>query len=410
MSPKREQGFVLITGALCITVCFLFLGLAFDVGYIQYQRRRVQTAADAAVVGAAYELQKGSNSATVIAAGRTDSAMNGFTDGAKSISVTINNPPLSGYSAGDVKFVEAIVTQPQPTYFLQLLGVQSIGLSARAVALKGGSTSCIYALNPTASKAISASGNAVVNAACGMFVNSSNADALDVRNSSCVTATSFQVVGNYQHTSNCAMTPTPQVGVPAISDPLAFVAAPSFAPGACTYTNWNNASATLSPGTYCGGISLGGGFSATLAPGNYILYGGGLSLTGGSNLTGTGVTFYNTGGGSNSYQPINITGSNGTTLSAPTSGPLAGILFFQDRAISNSSVNSISGGTNTAFEGSLYFPSTPLAYSGGSNGLAAYTVIVADTVTFSGGSKLNVDYSSLGGTSPVPGATPKMSE
>lgn len=58
-----------------------------------------------------------------------------------------------------------------------------------------------------------------------------------------------------------------------------------------------------------------------------------MSIDGGAQVTGTGVTFYNTGDKSHRYAPIQIDGHSKVTLSAPVSGPLAGVLFFQDRAI-----------------------------------------------------------------------------
>ncbi|MGA7234203.1 MAG: hypothetical protein WBY44_00890, partial [Bryobacteraceae bacterium] len=55
----------------------------------------------------------------------------------------------------------------------------------------------------------------------------------------------------------------------------------------------------------------------------------------------------------------------------------------------------------TLFDGALYFPTSALSYSGGA--ASDYTIIVAKTVSFSGGTTLNSDYSSLPGGSPVKG-------
>ncbi len=49
----------------------------------------------------------------------------------------------------------------------------------------------------------------------------------------------------------------------------------------------------------------------------------------------------------------------------------------------------------------LYFPNAPVTYSGGSAGSSPYTVIVAGSATFSGGSTLNSDFSSLSNGSPI---------
>jgi hypothetical protein len=143
------------------------------------------------------------------------------------------------------------------------------------------------------------------------------------------------------------------------------------------------------------------------------LAGGGMSLlNGGGTVTGTNVTFYLTTGakagysGANSaYGGINI--ANGVTVnfSAPTTGganSLEGILFFQDSSIPAGSVASyFAGGANMTLNGALYFPTTQLNYSNGIN--AAYTILVADTLIFTGGATINIsnNYTSLADGSPV---------
>ena len=47
------------------------------------------------------------------------SAANGFPDGARGITVTINNPPQSGPYAGNTDYIEAIVAQDQGTAFMR---------------------------------------------------------------------------------------------------------------------------------------------------------------------------------------------------------------------------------------------------------------------------------------------------
>jgi hypothetical protein len=55
-SKARERGYILLTSAVSLTVLLGFLGLAVDVGYLQFQKRRIQSAADAAAAGAAFQL------------------------------------------------------------------------------------------------------------------------------------------------------------------------------------------------------------------------------------------------------------------------------------------------------------------------------------------------------------------
>jgi len=162
-----------------------------------------------------------------------------------------------------------------------------------------------------------------------------------------------------------------------------------------------NFAITLQPGLYYGGITVpAANASITFSPGTYILAGGGLSVTGNSTLTGTGVTFYNTTG-LGGYGPINLTGNETANLSAPTSGSMEGILFFQDRTIAKgSSGSTILGNSNSTFNGALYFPTTSLNYIGNSSA-SGYTLLIADTLSITGNSNLGDNYSSLSNGSPI---------
>ncbi len=165
---------------------------------------------------------------------------------------------------------------------------------------------------------------------------------------------------------------------------------------------------------YCGGITVSGnGVSATFKSGTYILLGGGLQIKGGANGTGSGVMFYNTYNATYSYSPIVVSASS-STLSAPTSGTYEGVLFFQDRNIPTKDTgpsgpqNTVSGTSTTSFTGALYFPNTPLVFSGGSSDTDC-TELIADTLTISGTSYINNDCALFGSFGP-PVKTPVVAE
>jgi hypothetical protein len=71
------------------------------------------------------------------------------------------------------------------------------------------------------------------------------------------------------------------------------------------------------------------------------------------------------------------------------------MLFFQDRSITNGAASSINGGSGSTFSGALYFPTTPLAYSG-SSAANMFTLLVSDTLSFLGNSSVGNNYSCLG--------------
>jgi len=401
---RRQRGYVLFTIAGAIIAICGFSGLVVDAGYAEYVRRQAQAAADAGAKAAALEIQAGQSNA-IAAAAQQDTANNGFTNGVGNVVVTVNHPPLLGSYAANNGFAEVIVSKTISTTFMAVLGTPSMTVSARSVGGNGPGTGCVYVMDPAANKALTVSGSGSLQTSCGVWVNSGSGDAMDVSGGAGVCASEIKIVGNFSNSgSGCGgagVSPTPQTGMATFLDPLAYVPAPTV--GGCDHIGtFNGNGQTLNQGVYCGGIKVSGGASASFTSGTYILLGGGLDVSGGSSITGSGVTFYNTGNGTYAYKPIVVSGGSATNLSAPTSGPLMGILFFQDRSISNTQQNTISGGSGAVFTGALYFPSTPLVYSGGSTTPGGpYTIIVAQTLTISGNSAFGSDYSTLSGGNPI---------
>ncbi len=399
-ASARGQVMVLI----CVSMVALMgmIGVVTDFSFMQHQKNMMQTAADSAAMAGAEE----SNYGDLVAAGKADAASNGYTDGANGVTVAINNPPSIGPNAGNAAYVEAIVTKPEPTYFLSTIGINTMTVSARAVAYEGTGPNCIYVLDPSAPSALSGSGSSSIQSGCGLLVDSSSSTAMALSGSASITAPTIGVVGGYTGGGSSAYTPTPKTGVIAASDPLAYVEAPTVA--SCAHTNFSLSNPGTSgsyyqvyAGTYCGGIKISNGYTNFNA-GTYILAGGGLSANGGPVMTGTGITFYNTTG-TGGYQAIALTGNATSNFSAPTSGPLAGILFFQDRSIPSSDAGStVSGSSSSTFDGALYFPTTTLTYSGSSS-LSGYSIVVADKVVLSGSATLGTNYSSLTSGSPIKG-------
>lgn len=400
-----QRGFVLVTMLCSIVVLVGFLGLAIDTGYLELVKTRMQTAADAAALGGTQEMRM-SGSAGVVAAARADAALNGFTHNKDGVTVTVNSPPAGGYSTGDSTGVEVIVERQVPTLFMSVLGSSSVTLHSRSVARLGNGATCLHVLDPSANGAFTASGGADVAIACGIAINSSSSSAFKVSGSNTVvTASTIRIKGGSSISGGATVTPGPVSGMKPEADPLAYVPAPNV--GACDHTSINvtgGASVTLPPGVYCNGISVSGVSKVIFSPaGTFILKGGGLSISGNSTVEGSGVTLYNTEGGGYAYKAISVSGNSKVTLSAPTAGPLAGMLFFQDRSTNSNATSSFSGGANLSLTGALYFPTTAISYSGGTDAGGSYSIIVAKTATFTGGCKMNNDYSSLPGGSPVRG-------
>jgi len=406
---KEEEGQALVLGALALVILMLMAGLGVDVGYLRYQKLQMQKAADAGAIAGASDLIYGTSALAMVAA-QHDVTANGFTNGINGTTVTVNIPPASGPWAGNDKYVEVIVAQAAPTFFMRVGGFDTVNVSSRAVASSVASSSgCIYALDPTDSATFTAEGSVNINSNCGIRVNSNSATAFYKTGSGNISLTNrtdgIGVVGGVSEAGSGTITPEPREGIPGFIDPLAYVPAPTVGNCTTTMTLTITKSQSVPMGTYCGGIVIATNGTVTFS-GLYVLLGG-LTVSPGSfpTLTGTGVTFYNTGNPTYPYAPITITGSSNSQLSAPTSGSLAGILVFQDRSIvaccGPSTVNTIDGSHGEIYTGAFYFPTTPVTYTANST-FPPYVIIDAWQVTMLGTSAIGNTYTSLpDGASPI---------
>ncbi len=412
---KSEEGQALVLAALGMIVLLMMAGLGVDVGYLRYQKQQMQKAADAGALAAASAMITfgGMNGGVqIVNAGQSDAAANGFQNGNNGISVVVNNPPqtIGDPFVGKADYVEVIVSQTRPTFFMRLTGRTSVFVSSRAVATAASSASgCVYTLSPTVAQDFVVNPGTQISANCGILVASNSPTAL-VDNSGLpnnVLASSVGVVGDCTGCGSWASQPAE--GIAPFSDPLINLPPPT-APGCdhINYTVWNAQTSKLSAGGYCGGITVVPIYNGpvTFGPGTYYLEGGGLNVFGSPTLTGNGVTFFNTNG-PGGYQPIGIWGAPSGTLSAPTSGDLAGILFFTDRTIpySPSNPNYINGTGGMVYTGTLYFPTTGLTYQG-ARVTDPYELIVAWQLTLQGDTTISNHYDTLpNGISPIANAT-----
>jgi Flp pilus assembly protein TadG len=395
-SRRNEAGVALVVVALAMVVLLGFLGLGIDQGYFRAVKQRMQTAADAAALAGASELSY----SDVTAAAQADAAANGFTNGANGVTVTVNNPPQTAADPhyNDPGYVETIISQSVPTMFAKVFGTKTVTIKARSEAHLGSSSSCFFVSSPSSTFQVNGGS---LTTQCGIVVSSSASVAFQ-SNGATISATAITVQGGDQINGG-SVNPTPQTHVATASDPLSYIPKPTV--GACgsgAGTNWSgsstqvqlsNTTATFNPGVYCGGIQFNSGVTASFAPGLYIISNGYLQLNGTSTLTGSGVTFYITGSGS-----VQFNGTSHFSLTAPTTGTYAGILFYQDS--NDASSAQLNGDSSTAFQGALYFPGALLQLNGGT-GNAAYTIIDASQVQLNGTNIVNADYSSLPNGSPV---------
>jgi Flp pilus assembly protein TadG len=331
-----------------------FAALAVDIGYMYSTRRSMQTAADAAAIAGANALQS-SNSASYQQAASDVATLNGFTNGQNGVTVTVGTPSSGPYS-GNSNYVEVDMRRAVPTYFLRVLGFNTLNVAVSATAGTVNGPACVYALDPSVSDAIYVNGAFNINAHCGVLDDSSSSTGLYATGAGNFTATSIGVVGNYGTGGAVTFSPKPVSSIAASPDPLASIQPPSV--GTCTLQSSttgsysiNNANSTVSltPTVYSGGYSIAGAHTSVIFnQGSPTTYGNTITITGASGVTfnagqyqatsgGTSIDLTNHSGNVNfasngSYTfcgAVVIGGSNTVTLSP---GLYAGGLFIHGAA------------------------------------------------------------------------------
>ena len=385
--------------ALLTPVVFGLAGGAVDLVIYQRQHGQMQDAADAAALAAVQEASlKGWNA--VQAQSVVDGMVSGNLQG-KTFSATTK---FTTSVAVDEVNRTVRVTLDMDEYSFFVLSYfrhnPQIRVSAAATSTNAANV-CVIGLNESAPATIKLSGTAKLNAgACAVFSNSEATDGLTSLDSSYLTAQMACTAGGYVgKSSNFSLAPT--IDCPGLPDPLSARIAPK--PGACDFTNLviTKQIITLKPGTYCGGIFVDQLSLVTFSPGIYIIKDGLLKTTNSAYIKGVGVAFVFSGAGSR----FTFDGTTVVDFTAPSAGPMAGMLFFQDPAGSvPGTVFEIYSKIASNLLGTIYLPNATLSVKA-ANKIAeksAYTVIVAKNIEI--GDKtdmyINANYSAT--TVPVP--------
>jgi streptogramin lyase len=232
----------------------------------------------------------------------------------------------------------------------------------------------IYVLNSTIAGSLSLSGNASIQVAGLVDVDSSASAALSVGGNAAVKAGTIQVVGGAQVSSTASLSPKPATGAAAMADPLAALPVPSSGTVQGAVNLSGTASLTINPGVY-GQIKVSGSAHLTLNPGVYVLAGGGLTVTGSGSLSGNGVLIYNSGSNypsaGGSYGGVTLSGSGIISLTAG-GGPDAGVVLFQAR--DNTRAIALGGNAAAGIGGTVYAPAALLTV--GSNASVGGSLVV----------------------------------
>ncbi|MDN4986786.1 pilus assembly protein TadG-related protein [Bradyrhizobium sp. WYCCWR 13022] len=380
-------------------------------------KQRAQGAADAAAYSGALRLacdkapQPGvtcSNTQSVDYRGKQVAAQNSFCNSGdtsypgatcstslpQGVSKSVQITTLGSWNGTAGNYVQATISQQQPAYLAQLLGLSTINVVASAVAGVDSLAKppCVLALKDP----VTFQGSANVSSpTCGISSNSTAANAIGfIGNAGISVNAPSYTVGSCSQTggSQCTGVKTYQQPIP---DPLSAVAtamaalstndfpnkacsgstAVSYEAGAC-YNSGNPTFPSKMSGTYyfTGNVKLNG--SPTITGTATLIFFGGASFT----VTGTPT-----------IQLTAMTSPTGpSTLSATVKALMTKLLIYDDEAYTKQGVN-ISGTSTSYFNGTVYVPKTPVTYGGNSSGAPSsgcYQVI-AYAVSFTGSTTLD---------------------
>lgn len=372
-------------------------------------KQRAQNAADAAAYSGAVQqacLAASSCSATntVDYRGKEFAAQNGFCNtgdisypGAQcptGISQTVTIASLTSWNGANGNFVQATVSQTEPTYLAAVLGLSTVSIHATAVAKVQGllHPPCVLALTGS----ISFQGAPTIDAPnCGMASNDPAANALNFTGggmtmnlgslsavggctgaaSFCKTAFTYMpapIVDPFSVLDNVTLPTLPDCTLPApdVNGVIKLVAYSAATPCA------NNLSKLKGGST---GVSMNGG----------VYFISGSKLKGSQSISGTGLLIplgsINLKGSSS----INVTGNASVTAAQlpPALQPYASL--FANMAIYDrySTAWSIGGNSSVTFQGNMYLPNAAVTFQGNptvSTGSGQCGELIAASIAFNG--------------------------
>ena len=301
-------------------------GLGIDTGILIFQKAKLQIVADMTALSAAKEIRLANATASSIAA---------IVQNDVNASLTVGgvNPPVQVQTTvpADNSSVTVTISKEVPTFLMRYFGTMATTAKASAQAIVlGANPVCLIALSPNSKQGLVLTQSALLNApSCQIYSNSTDPKGLTVMNSAQITAGAVCSAGG-TYASSGMIVPSPQLDCPILADPLANRAAPALSSN-CDYTNTivSGGTVILYPGQYCGGLYLTAGTNVTFNPGVYIIYNGPLMADSGAVLSGQGAGFYLAGKNATLY----LDSTTNLNLTAPLSGALAGLLFFQDPTV-----------------------------------------------------------------------------
>ncbi|MEQ1612457.1 MAG: Tad domain-containing protein [Hyphomicrobiaceae bacterium] len=388
-----RRGSVVTTFAIALPVMLLIAGGAIDYGMLVTERGRAQRAADSASLAGAKELSLADSNRQNVPAvvdAVVASYLSGNSQGISSSSYNVATQIID--KSGAPLQVEVNLSAIVKSSFGENFGFGDTEIGVKSVAVVVGKPNiCLLALDPSASGTIQIEQNAVVHGQnCAIYSNSAHSNGIKAYNSSVMTATVICSAGG-KDGGKGSFNPEPLLDCPQFQDPLS--ARPEPKVGGCVATDLiiKDQTVTLSEGTYCGGISIIGTSRVKFSPGVYVVKDGPLLLADSTTLEGENAGFFFSGNAAR----FKFAAGTTVSLTAPKTGPMAGLLFFASRAQAQTQYEIFSDNARQLL-GTIYLPNGQLSIDANKPiaDQSAYTAIVVRRITANSGPTvtLNTNY------------------
>lgn len=388
-----SNGVVAVLAAILAPLLFILTGAGIDYARVVSEKTKLQAVTDAASLAAAKEL-----GLTGYKSDNPDGVMQAVVDAY----FASNLPPSRGQTyqvqahvvdkADSALRVEVKANGSVAGLFGSRFGLGDTEIHAGAVATVIGKPNiCLLALDAGAAGAIELNHDArVVGQECSIFSNSTHSIGIKSKNDAQLSAQSICSAGGVQGGGR-NFSPAPITDCPQFEDPLASRPEPDVGPCKMTGLAVKDETITLSPGTYCEGLKITGNSRVTFEPGIYVIKDGPMSIEDNATIQGENTGFFFSGKDAAFLFDTETT----IDLTAPTTGALAGLLFFGSRQQSSTKYLINSDHAHQLL-GTIYLPGGILSIDANQPiaDRSAYTAIVAKKVlAFSGPTvTLNTNY------------------
>ena len=342
--------------------------IVVDLGYAYVQRTSLQQAADSAALAGAMAYNGAGTTASLQATVQAVVVANGW-------AASVIQSPSSEYlaqspaNAADKAVQVTLQTQVPLTFGRMITKSSTLQVQVQSIAqlAPSGLTACVLAL-------VQLQINGIVNTPnCAVAANSALGNAVTVNGSGSLTANTVSGFGGITD-SGTINTSAKRVTGKLVTDP--YTATQVLATAASVACTALPSSSILTAGCYNSGVIS---TPVTLQAGTYFFQS--LNINPGGSITGTGVTV---------IMGQNFSPSGNVTLTAPSAGAWDGVaLYLMNGANFNPTMQ-------YAINGAIYAPTQSLMFDNVNFNSNSCTYVVAQNVTFNGGSSFTLPQTNCG--------------